>query len=129
MLPPPGAVHHLAVLVRDLPRATRFYAEVLGLAVVRRWPADGPGDRSVWLDLGGGAFLALEHSQAEAVTYEHLGLHLVALRIERGTREAWSRRLAAAGHPITHFTSYTLYARDPEGNRLALSHWPEAASD
>src|SRR5688572_20727804 len=62
MLPPPAAVHHLALLVDDLPAAERFYRDVLGLPVLRRWPDADGGERSVWLDLGGGAFLALERA-------------------------------------------------------------------
>src|SRR5712692_7283011 len=32
--------HHLAIQVKDLPAAERFYVEVLGLAVVKRWPRE-----------------------------------------------------------------------------------------
>jgi len=57
----PTAVHHVAIKVLDLARAERFFVQTLGLVVVRRWPApDGHGERSLWLDLGAGAFLALE---------------------------------------------------------------------
>lgn len=116
-----------------------FYRDVLGLPLLRRWPFPGGGDRSSWLDLGGGAFLALELPKADvgisAVlatsevpgtenSSESTGLHLLALRIERGERERWERRLEAAGHPIHDRTAYTLYVRDPEGNRVGLSHYP-----
>jgi glyoxylase I family protein len=33
----PSGIHHLAIQVRDLPGAERFYCDVLGFAVVRRW--------------------------------------------------------------------------------------------
>src|SRR5882724_10291168 len=55
--------HHLAIQVKDLPAAERFYVEALGLRVLRRWPwEDGrPGERAVWLSVGTGEeFLALE---------------------------------------------------------------------
>ena len=55
--------HHLAIQVKDLPAAERFYVDALGLRVLRRWPwEDGrPGERSVWLSVGAGEeFLALE---------------------------------------------------------------------
>ena len=64
-------------------------------------------------------------SRATAGTPTTLGIHLVALAIERGTRDAWEAHLTAAGHPIVHHTDYTLYVRDPEGNRVGLSHWPD----
>ncbi len=125
----PAAVHHLAILCRDLARCERFYREVLGLELVRRWPADGGGDRSVWLDLGG-AFLALERADAGAPPRGEggaPGLHLLALRIGPGERAAWEARLAAAGAAVEGRTRWTLYLRDPEGNRIGLSHHPEEA--
>ena len=47
---------------RDLEAVEPFYTGVLGLPILRRWPlaGDEKRDRSVWLDLGEGAFLALE---------------------------------------------------------------------
>jgi catechol 2,3-dioxygenase-like lactoylglutathione lyase family enzyme len=125
----PAAVHHVAIKTVDLPRLERFYRETLGLALVRRWPAaDGRGDRSVWLDLGGGAFLALERAggSGEPAGEEAPGLHLLALRIAREERGDWVDKLAAAGVAVYGQTPYTIYVRDPEGNRIGLSHWPEA---
>lgn len=129
-----GGFHHLAIQVRDLPAVERFYRDTLGLAELRRWPAaDGDGDRSVWLDAGGGEFIALERVAGGATAREdearaqRPGLHLIALRIQRATRGEWERRLAAAGAPVEARTSFTLYVRDPEGNRVGLSHWPDPA--
>jgi len=124
----PTSVHHLAVKVVDLAAAEVFYVSVLGLPVLRRWPAtDGQGQRSLWLDLGGGAFLALERATTPVPLPPEgaPGLHLVALSIARAERDAWIAHLAAAGHPVYQQTDCTLYLRDPEGNRVALSHWPE----
>ena len=131
--------HHFAIKVRDLAAAESFYCGVLGLTVIRRWPgAAGGGERSLWLDLGdapassaGSSFLALETlsepatAAAAAETAELSGHHLLALRIHAGDRAAWEARLAAAGVAVTHRTSFTIYFRDPEGNRLGLSHHPQ----
>ena len=128
----PPAIHHLAIQVTDLVRVERFYRDTLALPVLRRWPrADGSGDRSVWLTVGGDAFLALEsvpHGEI-ASPDERPGFHLLALKIARPDRHAWVRRLEAAGHPIYRRTPYTIYVRDPEGNRIGLSHWPDAHDD
>jgi len=125
------ALHHLAIQCADLAACERFYVEVLGLPVLRRWPAEGGGDRSVWLSLGGGAFLALERAarspRPAAWRSPEAGLHLVALRIEAAERAAWEARLAAAGVPVIDRSAFTLYLRDPEGNRIGLSHHPEEA--
>ncbi|HEX3901300.1 MAG TPA: VOC family protein [Polyangia bacterium] len=134
----PGGVHHVALAVRDPAVCEAFYASVLHLPVLRRWPAaDGAaGDRSVWMDLGGGAFLALERTSAGGVaptgrqfdTADMAGGYLmIALRIPRAARADWEARLAAAGVAVVHRTAYTLYLADPEGNRVGLSHWPDAA--
>ncbi|HTN54318.1 MAG TPA: VOC family protein, partial [Anaeromyxobacter sp.] len=50
----PLPFHHLAVQCADLEGCERFYREVLGLPVLRRWPREGGGDRSVWLATGEG---------------------------------------------------------------------------
>lgn len=125
-------LHHVAIQCADLGACERFYREVLGLEVLRRWPRPEGGDRSVWLAAGGGAFLALERAgeaprEPGAWRDGAAGLHLVALRIGRGERATWEERLAARGVPVAHRTRFTLYLRDPEGNRVGLSHWPEEA--
>jgi glyoxylase I family protein len=137
----PHGLHHLAIQVRDLAAVERFYCDTLGLQVLRRWPAeggDGAGERSIWLDTGDGSFLALERTSEPGAgamranedededgdRHRGAGLHLVALRIGAGERRQWQQRLAQAGVPIYHRTSFTLYVRDPEGNRVGLSHYP-----
>lgn len=59
-----GPIHHIALLVDDLPGAEAFYSGVLGFKVERRWPDDKGGTRSVWLSLGHDALLMLERADA-----------------------------------------------------------------
>ena len=126
----PGGVHHVAIQVRDLARMEAFYVGVLQLPELKRWPGHD-GERSVWLDLGGGAILALERmpggAPAHAADWETdvAGLHVLALGITRDERADWEARLASAGVAVAHRTPYSLYLRDPEGNRIGLSHWPD----
>ena len=123
----PLAFHHLAVQCADLAACERFYRDVLGLEVVRRWPRPEGGDRSVWLGVGDG-FLALERAEEPPARGPwrdgRSGLHLFALRIGPGERRGWEERLAARGVEVVHRTRWTIYVRDPEGNRIGLSHWP-----
>ena len=146
----PLAFHHLAIQVRDLARAERFYAQVLGLQVVRRWPwpaeAARAGERALWLALGpadaGGSgagpallpagFLALEACDAlprapGPFRDPAQGLHLLGLRIAPAERPLWEARLQAAGVEVVHRTAWTIYLQDPEGNRIGLSHHPDDA--
>lgn len=124
------AYHHLAIQCADLAACERFYREVLGLELLRRWPLEEGGDRSVWLSVGDG-FLALERAREPGPRAPwrdgRAGLHLVALRIRPGERAEWEARLEACGVPVVHRTRWTLYVRDPEGNRVGLSHHPEDA--
>jgi hypothetical protein len=100
--------------------------------VERRWTDDAGAPRSVWLSLGEGAFLAVERAGApqpppDGSAPDRPGWHCVALAIPRGERDAWRSRLAAGGAPVERESPFTLYARDPEGNLVALSHYPDPA--
>jgi hypothetical protein len=119
-----GPLHHLAVCACDLDAALRFYSGVLGLEVSKEHRRPDGTLRSVWLDLGD-AFLAIEQVPGGARRADDgPGWHCVALAIDASAREAWRSRLEAAGHPVERETDYTLYARDPEGALVALSHFP-----
>ena len=128
-----AGVHHLAVVTADLARSERFYAGVLGLPVTRRWDDASGRPRAVWLDLGGGTFLALERAEERADLEAPQradaapGWHCVALRIAPSARQPWRRRLMEAGHRIERESDFTLYVRDPDGQLVGLSHWPDAA--
>ena len=121
-------LHHLACGTRDVVRLARFYAEVLGLPeVARHFEADG-SLRSIWLDLGG-TLLMIEHTRSspDPVSGVGPGLFLLALRVSPEERRAFESRLAEAGVEIESRSEWTSYARDPDGNRIALSHYPKAA--
>jgi glyoxylase I family protein len=134
--PRPPAVHHLAVVVRDLARAEAFYGGVLGLAVERRWSDEAGAPRSIWFTLGGGAFLAVERAAPDAPNAPNAttrpapdppGWHCVALGIARAEREGLRTRLTEAGFPVERESPFTLYVRDPEGNLVGFSHYPDRA--
>lgn len=120
------AVHHLAVVVRDLDAAEHFYSGVLGLPVQKRWDDPQGRPRSVWVELAHGAFLAIERAAAETPvrTDEAPGFHCLAFTIPSAEREPYRARLSAAGFPVERETPYTLYVRDPDHNLVAFSHYP-----
>ncbi len=127
----PFGVHHLAIQCKDLPAMVRFYERVLRLRIERRWPSEHPDeqgrDRSVWLRLGT-SVLALEQCQAvpepQPWQSDRAGLHLLAVEIPWQNREVWRGHLQHCGVEVLFESPWTLYVRDPEGNRVGLSHFP-----
>ena len=114
--------HHHAILATDLAAAEAFYVGVLGLKVQRRWLDHEGKPRSFWLTLGNG-FLAIERTEKRPAPGGH---HCFAMAIAASERGSWMRRLAEAGVPPEKQSDHSIYVRDPDGNLIALSHWPEA---
>lgn len=123
--------HHLAIQVRSVEETAAWYGRVLGLAEVQRHHRPDGSLRSIWLEVPGtgGGFLALEETPAEPAREDFRtdrpGPLLLALRIDREERAAALAHLERLGVPVVHQTRWTAYFRDPEGNRIALSHHPE----
>ncbi len=123
----PRRLHHLALGARDVARMASFYREVLGLAELRRHRDERGALRAIWLALGGGARLMIERSDAPRAPRESgvvAGLFLLAVEVSADERAACEQRLLAAGASIEARTAFTSYARDPEGHRVAISHYP-----
>jgi len=51
-------------------------------------------------------------------------MDLVAFAMGAQTKEAWRQRLARGGIRVEAETAYTLYFRDPDGRRVAVSDYP-----
>jgi catechol 2,3-dioxygenase-like lactoylglutathione lyase family enzyme len=118
-------LHHLALGARDVLRVAAFYRDVLRLSEVARHFDEHGVLRSVWLDLGG-ALLMLERTLEDprCPIGVAAGPFLVALRVAPGERRSVEAALEAAGAPIESRTLHSSYTRDPEGNRVAISHYP-----
>lgn len=120
--------HHLAIRARDVQRVAAFYRDVLQLEVVT-----APRPSVVWLRAGE-LLLMIEpmerdvedSSTRDAATLQQ-GFYLFALMIEPDARETWEQRLAKHNVPIENRSDFTLYVRDPEGNRVGLSSYPNAS--
>jgi glyoxylase I family protein len=117
-------LHHLALGARDVAGVAAFYRDVFGLPELARHHHQDGRLRSVWLDLGG-PILMVEHTENAAPASG--GLFLAAFAIAPAERPALEARLAAAGAPIESKSAFSSYARDPEGNRVAVSHYPLSA--
>jgi glyoxylase I family protein len=120
-----SVLHHLALGTNDVARLTRFYIDVLGLREVKRHlHADG-SLRSVWLDLGG-SLLMIEPTDEppRKVVGVGAGPFMIAVAVLLEERPAFEARLEAAGSVVESRSEFTSYARDPDGNRIALSAYP-----
>lgn len=118
-------IHHLAMGARDLPRVAAFYQEFFDLEEITRHHDDEKKLRSIWLRLGDGV-LMVEKTNDEPRHVEGIGAgpFLIAFAVPAESRVELEERLIAAGHDIEAKTNFTSYTRDPEGNRVALSHYP-----
>lgn len=119
-------LHHLALGSPEPAALAAFYRDVLGLAELARHLDEAGRVRSVWLDLGG-ATLMIERTAEAPRRIEGVGAgpFLIAFRVSVPERRRLEQALAAAGLPLEGRTAFTAYGRDPEGNRIALSHHPE----
>ena len=73
---------------------------------------------------------AASHNETSAALSQNAsgdreGWHLLALSIQPGERAAVEQMLQEHGVSVEERSDYSLYIRDPEGNRIALSHWPQ----
>jgi len=116
------ALHHLALRAGDVEKTSRFYVEMLELSVVRD---DRP--RAVWLALGGGAVLMIEARADGETAVPEGSLELFALRVS-GPRKATIRAHALANGSFDGETEHTVYLRDPDGRRTAVSTFPLGAA-
>ena len=115
----------------------RFYAELLGLALVSRWP-DGMAFRA-----GAGVLLLFDRQRLDErdgpiARHGSSGPgHACLLATAPGELDAWRRRLETAGTEITHEHSWgdqrrSIYFADPAGNLLEIADgdlWPAARSE
>ncbi len=115
-------LHHVALNVRDLPLMKHFYVEVLGFRV--EWEPDA---ENVYLTSGSDN-LALHRAPGTTGSgaLDHLGL-VVPTRTDVDEWAAYlaEHGVAVEGPPRTHRDgARSLYARDPENNRIQIIYHP-----
>ncbi len=122
-------LHHLALGARDVGAVAAFYRDVLRLPQVATHRYEDGALRSIWLSLGN-AVLMVEHTTQERVRVDGVGAgaFLIAVQWADGlvSGEEW---LQEHGVTIEARSQYSLYSRDPEGNRVALSVYPIALDE
>ena len=123
-------LHHIALGAVDVNGVAEFYRDVLGFEELDRHD-DASGElRSIWLDAGGVTLMVERTSERrERVEGVGAGPFLLAISVEPDERAQIEDRLSAAGAEVEERTEHSSYARDPEGNRIAISHHPREPSD
>jgi catechol 2,3-dioxygenase-like lactoylglutathione lyase family enzyme len=110
-------IHHIAMRTTRIDALERFYVGVLGLKAVRR-----DGERSVWLSAGD-ALVMLERAEDGEPAVPRGSMELVAFAVDASEMPERRRVLARAGIVVEARTAFTIYFRDPDGRRVALSHY------
>lgn len=119
---------HIGIFVRDLPRMEAFYTGVLDFTVTDRGALPRPDGSSVDL-----VFLSRdpdEHHQIVLASGRPAGLpfnviNQISLRADsletlQGFHRRFQRNEMAEIRAITHGNAISVYARDPEDNRLEV---------
>ena len=130
-LPAPALTHvvETALYFDELPRATAFYRDVLGLRVMNegaRLVSIDAGQRTVLLLFKRGATReGFRWPEGHIPPHDGTGPAHVALGVGREHLDAWDRRLTSLGIEIESRVTWTMggrsiYFRDPEGHSLEL---------
>ena len=111
-------MHHVALRTRSVSTLARFYEAIVGLERVRETPAG-----SVWLRAGE-TIVMIEARAEEEPDVPAKTMDLLAFAIAAHERDTWRSQLTTRGVAIESESDHSIYFRDPDGRRLALSDYP-----
>jgi catechol 2,3-dioxygenase-like lactoylglutathione lyase family enzyme len=120
---PVTGVNELVLEVDDLERAERFYAEVLGLPVVARWPER----EAIWVMAGERTRIGLWRPQV-GLAGGRGGKHVhFAMHIAEADYGAAVERLRRLGQELEEMAfegaGRSVYVTDPDGHVVELWTW------
>jgi glyoxylase I family protein len=119
-------IHHIALNVKDLDRAERFYTDVLGFQVTHRF---SKGLRHLMLETGNATialFEALELEVKEAMNllseegYLHLAFEADPTDFESIVKELQSKNIDIDNGPVKRGDGESIYFNDPDDNHLEI---------
>ena len=122
-------IHHIAIGALDVERVAQFYRDVFSLPEAARHLDEAGTLRSIWLGAAE-AIVMIERARAPRAHVDGVasGPFITVFRTTLGERVLLEERIEALGGSIEQHTTFTSYARDPEGNRVGFSTWPEPSS-
>ena len=119
-------IHHIALNVKDLDRAERFYTDVLGFQVTHRF---SKGLRHLMLETGNAAIALFETPNLkveEAMNlvsedgYLHLALEADLADFETIIKELQTKKIQINNGPVKRGNGESVYFNDPDHNHLEI---------
>lgn len=104
-------IHHIAIGTENPEILAAYYLKFPGARLERKIPGEGGKIRSIWIHFGDFR-LFLEEGERQAP-------RALVFPFEEQDRQFWES--------FEHFkkTDYTVYGRDPDGNTVGVSSYPE----
>jgi predicted enzyme related to lactoylglutathione lyase len=109
----------ITVATKDINAAEKFYVEVLGLPLSRRWGQMPAAEFET-----GTLTIAVMQSEAFGMEFQ-ANNHPIALRVDdvaTAQAELESRGVEFGGEILDSGVCHQAFFKDPDGNRLALHH-------
>jgi len=119
-------IHHIALNVKDLDRAERFYTDVLGFQVTHRF---SKGLRHLMLETGNAAIALFETPNLkveEAMNlvsedgYLHLALEADPADFKIIIKELQTKKIQIDNGPVKRGNGESVYFNDPDHNHLEI---------
>ena len=119
-------IHHIALNVKDLDRAEKFYTEVLGFSVTHRF---SKGLRHLMLDTGNAAIALFEAPDLETrasldqlseTGYMHLAFKTTRERFDQIIAEMKEKQVTIDSGPVRRGNGDSIYFNDPDFNHLEI---------
>ncbi len=117
----PISLSHFEIKARDLHRMEEFYSGTLGFVVTDRSPPGG--HQMIFLSCNPGEHHQIVLAESEngnfsAGSLDHLAFRISDLQSLRGLHGALKSYGNLAIETVSHGTTWSIYFRDPEGNRI-----------
>jgi catechol-2,3-dioxygenase len=120
----PLSMSHIGLYVHDLARMEDFYTRVLGFTVTDRGKVRGADIVFTSWDPKDHHQVALVSGRPKELAYNHINQISFRVSCVEALQTIWARLKDEPGvhdlRPTDHGNAWSLYFRDPEGNRLEI---------
>ncbi len=119
-------IHHIALNVKDLDRAERFYTDVLGFQVTHRF---SKGLNHLMLETGNAAIALFEAPNLEVKEamnllsedgYLHLAFEAAREDFDNIVKELHDKKIKIDSGPVKRGDGESIYFNDPDDNHLEI---------